>query len=146
MSDTLKDVLQEQYLLNCLSTNIFSVYQKHALSQLTEVYSELKFTSENFKSTLLLTYEKISNQKDISTQDILDILNTEFLKTQIVFVEYHNDFSVDSFKYIDSGIAAAITDTLIYIYMNNIFVKILINGNREDIDRLSKELFKIYSH
>ena len=125
---SLEDTLKSIYL-EWLSSRTF-----------LEAYNTLSVSSKNIEASLNL----IATTADYKTsKEILDRLNTEFLKINVCFEE--TDKAMPQ-KYPDSGIVYAEADLLIYVYVNKRFFDILNKKDKSLIKQLSEDIFKIYSH
>jgi len=124
----------------------YALYESLQKQPLLEKYSEIKLSPSIIYNTLLkLIYNYRLNS--IPKDKLLDTLNTEFLKVNICF-EMNESNAIP--RYPDSGIVWADTNTLVYIYVNDIFLDILSNTDilkpSKDFDNLVHDLFNMYSH
>ena len=124
-----------------LENTLKSIYLEWLSSQtLLETYSPLSVSSKNIEASLKLI---ATTSEFKSSKEILDKLNTEFLKINVCFEE--TDKAIPQ-KYPDSGIVYAEADLLVYIYVNKKFFNIIESKDSSLINQLSKDIFKIYSH
>ena len=124
-----------------LENTLKLIYLEWLSSQtLLETYNPLSVSSKNIESSLNLIATTSNNK---TSKEILDMLNTEFLKINVCFEE--TDKTMPQ-KYPESGIVYAEADLLIYVYVNKRFFNIIESKNTTLINQLSKDIFKIYSH
>lgn len=116
---------------------------------MNEIYSKLEFTQSSFEATLKIISHKIKlSNEEITNEEILNRLNSEFIKCDIGFIE--DDGAFKTLKYPESGIVRAEADNFIYIYVNDTFFNLIksddILNNNNGLHELSNNLFTLYSH
>nr|DAP54578.1 MAG TPA: hypothetical protein [Caudoviricetes sp.] len=138
-----------EYIYLTIET-ISAKYRQNLINNiLNESYKNLDLTPESIKASLYIILYQCKHDNDFSINHLLDLLNTEFLKTNITFI-YEPSLNM-KLKYARSGIIKAETDNVIYIYVNTEFFEILQNANlitRHNIsmNNLVEDLMKLYSH
>lgn len=112
---------------------------------LNEIYSKLELTPESFESTIKIVAHKVKLfGKEITKDEILDKLNSEFVKCNVGFIE--NEEVYGSLKYPESEIVKAEADNFIYIYVNDTFFEIIKSEDNDKLSKLAQDLFIIYTH
>lgn len=143
-------IIQENVVvIACLSNCISTVYYDSLLYKvLQEKYTPLKLNPDNIKDSLLVVINKCQTKNKLKDEDILNELNTEFLKGKMTFEI--SSLNLNDYKYPNSGIAYAEANNLIYIYVLEKFFDILrsvdILKSDLQLDNLSKDIYKIYTH
>lgn len=121
-------------------------------SCLKETYKKLDLTEDNIKNSILtIIYNCKKLNKKITDQDLLDFINTEFLKANMHFILLNTIPQNMQLKYKNSGIIyAEINNDMIDIYISpdflKLFKKIAIIQKSKELDIITHDLFDIYSH
>lgn len=137
-----------------LSNNISNNYLHHIVSShLDEAYKPLTLNPSIIKNSLLsILYPKTNELNTISNEELLDMLNKEFIKANIIFIPFLESSISNKIKpkYERSGLVYAETDKQIEVYVNDTFFNLLrnceINESNENINALAKDIYSLYSH
>lgn len=138
--------------MNWLTDNISSNYLKYAVeSNLEEAYKPLELNPKIIENSLrAIFYSRKDELDNLSNEEIIDILNKEFIKAKVIFIQFSDSkLNVDVIpKYKECGIVYAETDEQIEIYVNDTFFDILrkINTQNNDINKLCNCIYSLYSH
>lgn len=123
------------------------------INHLNEAYKPLGIDPNKIKSSLLsLLYSNRERIDNLSDNELLDILNDEFIKARIIFVPIlESDKRIElKPKYKESGLIYAETDYLVEIYVSDRFFEILrkadIDNNDSSIIKLANDIYSLYSH
>jgi len=139
-------------VLSYIEDTIESLYENMIIHSmiLKETYNELKLTPENIKASIIKVIYNCRKLNEIDDEDIIDNLNSEFLKANIEFGT--NSPYNSKPRYPNSGIlnSDADSDGIIRIYVNSRFIFIVKNLNILSTDiqfnQLIEDLYKIYTH
>lgn len=136
-------------VLSLIPDTIESVYDYHLIYSaiLNEEYSELKFDQNNFRASIIKVIHNCRKLNQTTYEDIINHLNSEFLKANITFAE---DFSFRRPKYPKSGIVYGEGGDEIYLYVNKKFMNIIrsvnITTSDQTFNTLVEDLFQAYIH
>lgn len=136
-------------LFNSIYTISYLYYEqlKDTHYNLKENYNSLKLSIKNIKASLFNCLYISYYQNFPSDDQLLNIINTEFSKANIVFIFTDNT----NFIPIDMKCGIIYAETAknqLEIYINENFIKFLRKGftNQEYLDELAKSIFNEYTH
>lgn len=125
----------------------YKYFESIGKPEILEAYSKLNLSPDIISNTLVKLLYTYNQSNKLSDGVLLDLLNTEFLKVNVVF-DVDNTFR--NVRYPNSGIVRADTGERIYIYINDKFFDILKNTDitslSKDFNDLCNDLFSMYSH
>lgn len=116
---------------------------------LEESYDPIEFDYVSFKASIMVIVGELKEKGEFDFDDLLEALNTEFLKANVEFVRYEggSDFP----KYYNDGIVKGGSDRgIIYIFVNDKFFENLkdvnVTEDGKEIDSLVSNLYSLYAH